>query len=391
MAAGPADAPMEVVERKGLGHPDTICDALAEQASRALSRHYVERFGVVLHHNVDKVLLVGGQSRTAFGGGEVLEPIDVILAGRATREVEGVAVPVDELAVEACRSWLREHFRTLEPDVHVRLHPRIRPGSADLVDLFMRQARTGHWLANDTSIGVGFAPMTRLERAVLEVERHLRSERTHAEHPELGEDIKVMGVRRGGEVELTVADAFVDRWVPSLGTYREQREALRSRVAGAAEPLLGVEPAVHANAADDLDSGSVYLTVTGTSAESGDDGEAGRGNRHSGLITPYRPMTMESVAGKNPVSHVGKIYNVAAMELCQALVEQIEPVTAATCVMVSRIGGPVNEPAAVHLRIGTDGTALDEVRALVQERAEQRIASMTQLWRRLVDEPLAIY
>lgn len=384
--AAPSTA-MEVVERKGRGHPDTLCDALAEEVSRALSRHYLQRFGLVLHHNVDKVLLVGGRSRTAFGGGEILEPIDLFLAGRATREVEGAVVPVDELAVEACRSWLRKHMRMLDPDRHVRLHTRIRPGSPDLVDLFKRQARTGAWLANDTSIGVGFAPLTPLERTVLGVERHLRADAIEAEHPELGEDVKVMGLRRGDAVELTVADAFVDRWVPSLAVYREQREALRSLVASAARAPLGVEPTVHVNAADDPDAGSVYLTVTGTSAEAGDDGEAGRGNRHGGLITPYRPMTMESVAGKNPVSHVGKIYNVAATDLCASLVEQVEPVTRAECVMVSRIGAPVDEPAAVHLRIATDGTPLRDVRPLAEDRARTQLGSMGALWRRLLDGP----
>jgi S-adenosylmethionine synthetase len=37
-AIEPIDETAEAVERKGLGHPDTICDALAESFSRALSR-----------------------------------------------------------------------------------------------------------------------------------------------------------------------------------------------------------------------------------------------------------------------------------------------------------------------------------------------------------------
>ncbi|HSJ96111.1 MAG TPA: methionine adenosyltransferase, partial [Myxococcota bacterium] len=68
---GPEAEPVEVVERKGLGHPDSICDALAEAFSLALSRFYREHFGRILHHNVDKVLLVGGRAEPAFGGGAV--------------------------------------------------------------------------------------------------------------------------------------------------------------------------------------------------------------------------------------------------------------------------------------------------------------------------------
>ena len=81
-----AARPVEIVERKGIGHPDTICDALAEELSIALSKFYLERFGLILHHNVDKALLWGGAARAGFGGGEVLQPIELFLAGRATRE-----------------------------------------------------------------------------------------------------------------------------------------------------------------------------------------------------------------------------------------------------------------------------------------------------------------
>ena len=91
---------VEVVERKGAGHPDTICDALAEEFSRNLCREYLRRTGRVLHHNVDKALLCGGAARPAFGGGELLEPIEIHLAGRAVREFKGVKAPVEEIAVE---------------------------------------------------------------------------------------------------------------------------------------------------------------------------------------------------------------------------------------------------------------------------------------------------
>ena len=74
---------IEIVERKGLGHPDTICDAVAEKLSIALSRYYLERFGLILHHNVDKALVRGGAAQVEFGGGSILQPIEIYLAGRA--------------------------------------------------------------------------------------------------------------------------------------------------------------------------------------------------------------------------------------------------------------------------------------------------------------------
>lgn len=343
--------PFEVVERKGLGHPDTICDALAEQVSLRLSRFYVERFGLILHHNVDKVLLVGGQSAPAFGGGAIRAPMEIVLAGRATREFRGVRVPVDALAEEACRAWLAAHLHALDAR-SVQIRVRIHPGSPDLVDLYLRQRRTGTWLANDTSCGVGFAPLSRLERAVIASELQLNSAAVRTSCPALGEDVKVLGARAGAAVALTVACAIVDRHVADLDAYRAATREASALARHAAAAEAGTDVAVTVNAADDPDAGSVYLTVTGTSAEAGDDGEAGRGNRVNGLITPYRPMTMESVAGKNPVTHVGKLYNLAAALISEALAATPE-VAAASCVLASQIGQPVTEPPYVDVRLRT--------------------------------------
>ncbi|MGF1465769.1 MAG: methionine adenosyltransferase [Sandaracinaceae bacterium] len=350
-----APGPVEIVERKGVGHPDTMCDGIAEEIGRTLCRHYEEHFGVILHHNVDKVLLVGGRSEPAFGGGRVLEPVELYLAGRATREVRGRVVPVDDLAVEAAKRWVRTHVTGLDVERHLVIHPRIRPGSPELVELFERSARTGRWLANDTSCGVGHAPLSGLERLALTVEDRLRAPELRQAFPMIGDDVKVMGVRHGLDVGLTVATAFVDRHVGSLEAYVEQRSALREALGREASSALGADLgadlAVDLNAADDPDRGSIYLTVTGTSAEAGDDGEAGRGNRENGLITPFRPMTLESVAGKNPVSHVGKIYNVVARRLAERLVAERSEVAAAECHLVSTIGRPVREPQLAHVRV----------------------------------------
>lgn len=122
-APSPASLPFEIVERKGLGHPDTICDALVENLSAGLGRAYHERFGQVLHHNVDKALLVGGAAQAAFGGGAVREPIEIILAGRATREFRGAPIPVDQLAIELSRQWLAQNLRHLDVARHVRIAP----------------------------------------------------------------------------------------------------------------------------------------------------------------------------------------------------------------------------------------------------------------------------
>jgi S-adenosylmethionine synthetase len=380
---------VEIVERKGIGHPDTICDALTEEASRALSRFYVERFGRVLHHNVDKALLCGGHATARFGGGEVTQPIEIILAGRATSSFLGVDIPTTEIATEACRIWLRQHLRGVEPDRHVRIQCRLRPGSADLVDLFGRPGEVAR--ANDTSIGVGFAPLSALERTVLEVERWLNSADTKRERPETGEDVKVMGTRVGATAHLTVACAFVSSHVEGASSYLEKKSSLRDAIAGVAS-RTGQPADVTVNAADDPARDSFYLTVTGLSAEAGDDGQVGRGNRVNGLITPGRPMTMEAAAGKNPFSHVGKLYNVMAGIIARDAEEHLAGVTSAECLLVSRIGAPVNAPQIACLRLASLEAALaPEQEQAALELVRARLADIPSLTRRLIAGELDVY
>jgi len=387
-APSPASLPLEIVERKGLGHPDTICDALAENLSLALSRFYLERCGAILHHNVDKALLCGGAAIPAFGGGEVTEPIEIYLAGRATAAFRGVSIPVQEIAVEESRRWLRENLRHLEAERNVRIHPRIRPTSPDLAALFLRHVETGAPLANDTSLGVGFAPFDALERTVLAVERRLNSAEVKRAHPEIGEDVKVMGARSANDIALTVACALVGRHVADLADYRRKKERVREIALTAA----GGTARVAVNTADGETADSVYLTVTGLSAEAGDDGQVGRGNRVNGLITPYRPMSLEAAAGKNPVSHVGKLYNLLANRIARAVVAEVAGVLEAYCYLVSQIGRPITEPQLMDLQLRLEDPAvLGAQRARIEELARAELGGVTTLWRELLAGPQQVW
>jgi S-adenosylmethionine synthetase len=363
----PVERDVEIVERKGLGHPDTICDALAESLSRSLCREY-RRFGRILHHNVDKALLCGGRASPAFGGGTVMAPITIYLAGRAVTEAGGETIAVDDLARESARAWLRANLHALDAERDVELHTPIQPGSQDLTHLFARGGRDNVLLANDTSIGVGYAPLSRLEQLVLAVERSINGRDRSRVHPAWGEDVKVMGIRQHDTVHLTVACAMIGRWLRHIDDYLDEKREVELLVRELAGRSGFSDCEVAVNAADQPSSGSVYLTVTGTSAEAGDDGEVGRGNRVNGLITPCRPMSLEAAAGKNPVTHVGKIYNVLAARIAEALVANVPEIESAQCLMVSQIGQPVTEPAVLRIAIATrDGVPA----AAIEHRIDQ--------------------
>ena len=384
-AAPVAAQPVEIVERKGTGHPDSICDALAEGLSIALSKFYLERCGLILHHNVDKGLLWGGAARVGFGGGEVLQPIELFLAGRATREFRGIQVPLEEIAVESTRHWLKNNLRALDAERHVRIHCLLRPSSAALVDLFLRQRESGVVLANDTSCGVGYAPLDALETMVLRVERHLNSAAARSACPAIGEDIKVMGVRTGETFRLTIACAFIAAGVRDMAEYQMHKARVQALALDAARTTSPAPVDITINAADGDTEDSVYLTVTGTSAEAGDDGEVGRGNRVNGLITPYRPMSMEAAAGKNPVSHVGKLYHLVAGRIAHLLVAEIAEVTEAQCLLVSAIGHPIDKPQIAEVKVRlTEARALGAIEPRVAAVVRDNLAGINSLWREVV-------
>jgi S-adenosylmethionine synthetase len=388
----PADAAeVEIVERKGLGHPDTICDALSEELSASLCRFCADHFGQVLHHNVDKGLLCGGAARPAFGGGEVLLPIQIYLAGRAVTQHRGALVPLEELAVEGSRAWLRRHLHALDADQHVRIHCLVRPGSTELVDLFLAAPGEGV-LANDSSIGVGYAPRSDLENVVAAVARRLASEEVKSAAPAIGEDVKVLGIRRGERIAITLACALVDRAVADLDDYIAKREVARRIALDAARGATVKPVSVAINTADDPGAGRIYLTVTGTSAEAGDDGQTGRGNRANGLITPYRPMTMEAATGKNPVNHVGKLCQLAAHRVAEAVVSELEEVVAAECYLVSQIGRPVREPQLVDLRLLLSGDGVRSIwRLPLSHWSAGSSTALSTFWRETLEGIAPLY
>jgi S-adenosylmethionine synthetase len=383
--------PVEIVERKGLGHPDSMCDALAEAISIALCRHYLDRFGLILHHNVDKALIRGGASRAEFGGGSVLLPIEIYLAGRAACEARGVTVPVEEIAIETARRWFRENMHAIDGGKHLRFHNLIRPGSSELIDLYLRQKESGVALANDTSCGVGYAPLDELEQIAYAVERNLNSAGVKSMRPAFGEDIKVMAVRESGQITLTVACAHISRHIANIDEYLANKTALAELALATARGITHKPVTVHVNTADNIATGSIYLTVTGTSAEAGDDGEVGRGNRANGLITPYRPMTMEAVAGKNPVTHVGKLYNVTATRIAATLAREVPGISEAYCYLVSQIGKPVSQPQIVDVQVRTEGNLpLQDLETVIAEIVHAELAGISGLWKEFVQSRIAV-
>ena len=376
---------VELVERKGLGHPDSICDAVMEEISLALCREYQSAFGRLLHYNVDKCLLVAGEAEPRLGGGKVIEPMRLIFDDRATAECGGKRIEIGAIAEAAARTWLRENLRHVDPERHMVFQNELKEGSPELTDVFERRIMS----ANDTSAAVGYAPLSETERLILACERYLNSAEFKQRFPEAGEDVKVMGYRRDRELTLTIALAFVDRFVPSLASYFARKQEIAADVKNRLARELSAIDSIHVaiNTLDDPARGEdgMYLTVLGTSAEGGDGGQVGRGNKANGVISLNRPIGAEAAAGKNPVSHVGKIYTLLTQRLAAEIHATVPGVREVYLWMGSQIGAPIDHPAIVSAElILADDCALSDAQPGVEAVIERGLATMNDFTERLI-------
>ena len=379
---------IELVERKGIGHPDSVADGLAESISRALCQEYLDRFGAVLHHNTDKTQIVAGRSHPAFGGGEVICPLYILLTGRATRVFNGEEIPVDTIAIKAARKLLTESLSNLDINNQLILDAKIGMGSSDLRDVFSRDVPS----ANDTSFGVGYAPLSETETIVYNTERELMSMKKRI--PAIGEDIKVMGMREGDTINLTIACAMVDRYLADINQYLETKNEIVQHITEYASQFTARKINAQMNVADNVEAGSVYITVTGTSAEMGDDGAVGRGNRANGLITPNRPMSLEATCGKNPINHVGKLYNLLAMAAAKQIAEDVKGIDEAYIKILSQIGKPVDQPHIASIQVvPKDGAGADfaKVQTEATEILDDWLANIPKLQQMLFKGELSTY
>jgi S-adenosylmethionine synthetase len=363
------DLPVEIVERKGVGHPDSLCDGIAERVSLEYCRWCEENFGVLLHHNFDKVQLVAGDVDVKFGGGHVIRPIKIQIAGRGTPSYEGRSVPMDTLAIEAARAHIKETMRYLDPVRHVNINCYAGRGASELV------SAVEHAEANDTSFGVSHWPRSLLENNVYETANYINF--TLIDQFPIGEDIKVMGCRRNGEVSLTVAIPFIATRIKDADEYLEIKGAVQAAIQEFSEKLDDRPVKVDVNTADKAKRGDFYLTLTGTSAECGDDGAVGRGNRVNGMIAPFRSASFEAACGKNPISHVGKVYNVLAFLTARDIVEKVPNAKEAVVYILSQIGHPLDQPLVASALVHTvDGQLTASVQSDVHEVMDERLANV---------------
>lgn len=374
------DHRVEIVERKGRGHPDSICDAVMDSVSVALCREYRKAFGTILHHNIDKSLLAAGSAAIDFGGGVIKKPMELTIGDRATFGARGRKIPVREIAVDAARAWFRKNLRFVDPDEHVRYRVILAPGSEELTDIFDRPGAVHG--ANDTSALIGFYPLSPTEQVVLGIETFLNSSAFKRRFPDTGEDIKVMGLRTGTTLDVTIAMPFISGFIENEPAYFRRKKAAVAAIERFVRRYRGFSRiSIALNALDHPGRGigGVYLSLLGTSAESADSGQVGRGNRVNGLISVNRPMGTEAAAGKNPVSHVGKIYNVFAHRMAETIYRNVKGVREVYVFLLSRIGEPITSPQMATAQVLTEkGVRLQKISGEITSLLQKGLDTLPQ-------------
>ena len=379
------DQHVEIVERKGFGHPDSLCDGIAEAISQAYMDWCNQHLGGPLHHNFDKVQLVAGESAPRFGGGDLIKPIRIQIAGRGTPVYKDVKVPMDQIAILAAKDYVRKTMKYLDPDKHMVIDCYAGHGSSELISVVDQVT------ANDTSFGVSHWPRSGLEEAVYQtcnyINRQLRDE-----FP-AGEDVKVMGCRVNGDIMLTVAMPLIDARIADADEYEEVKQAAQEAIQVFAEKITPQRKVrVMVNTADQAKRGDYYLTVTGTSAEMGDDGEVGRGNRASGLITPMRSASLEAPCGKNPISHVGKVYNALALDTSRDICNRVPEVKEVTMQILSQIGHPIDQPLVCNALIRSkSGVLSDEIKQAVNAVIDEHLEKIAEVRTKIRNGEISLF
>jgi S-adenosylmethionine synthetase len=181
---------------------------------------------------------------------------------------------------------------------------------------------------------------------------------------------------------------LLDRYVTSEALYFQRKEEMRHVLVSYLHSRLDKLGAITVSM-NTLDRGGagllgIYLSVLGTSAEDADSGEVGRGNQVNGIIALNRPRGSEAAAGKNPVSHVGKIYNVLTHRLAEQIHREVAGVRQAVVWLCSRIGDPVDRPQMTSVQVALDAeTKLADVEEPIRKIVARELERMAQFCQEL--------
>lgn len=370
------DLKFEVVETKGKGHPDNICDTLAEKISANYSKYCLENYGVILRHMIDKLSILGGGSKVYFGKAQIISPIRILVNGRFTNRYKEENIDYMKIVEYTIKKYFKELFPLLDCEKYLKIidntHHNEGPGVIYNDDNTTNNDRkkffevsndndmlnhNNQFKCNDTSTTVSYYPMSKLEQTVLKIEQTLNSNEYSKMNPWVGSDIKVMGIRKDNKIEITSCVPLISTYVLSLEDYKSKIKIIKKDIREVVKSFFPENPIlIYLNTRDNYEKNDLYLTAIGSAVESGDEGAVGRGNRSRGVIPFCRNFSMEAPCGKNPVYHTGKLFTAIGDIISKKIYDQynLENVVYCTSKMGDNIKNPWNISVELNAPITDD-------------------------------------
>lgn len=394
-----AESKSEVVERKGIGHPDTLADLVAEEFSKKYSNYCLGKFNCILNHWVDKIVLSGGTAELDFGQLRVLKTIRIYLFGKVVETFGDQSIDVSKILRESAEGVFSRIF-TKQPILeHVEyvIDTNSGVGKEHSKSFYSPNSRQEvvsspeRNKSNDTVMCSGFAPFTITERLSIELENLINSKKFKEEFPATGWDVKVLITRAETSFEIVICIPYISKLTPSFSFYQENLLTIKNRLETfIAEFLNSENPKAIFNLSintKDFDE-HVYLTSFGTALDKGDYGAVGRGNKYSGLISLNRESNIEAVNGKNPLNHSGKIYTILAHIISWKIYKAFGG--SCTVNIVGRNGDPINKPSRIIIKYS--GTLDGEKEIAVKNITEEAVKRADGLYQSLIKEdPINIF
>lgn len=402
------DTDYEIVERKGLGHPDNICDSIAEEISRNYSLFCLKNYGLILRHMVDKITVLGGSSKVSFGHGEMVHPIRILLNGRFTHQFNDEQIDYKQIVKLSIFNYFKRIFPLLDTDkwleiidnTHFSQGPGVvydskgnslneRKNFFMVIDEKMAHLHNNNLRSNDTSTCVSYSPLSDLEQIVILIEKTLDSDEFKKSYPYIGTDIKVMGKRVKKEIGLTCCIPFIAKYTPNVEFYQEKIEWLKKIIIEMVKdifPQYKVE--IFLNTRDDIKNQDIYLTTIGSAIESGDEGAVGRGNRANGVISFNRSMSIEAPCGKNPVYHTGKIYTIISFLISEEIYQKLGLEN--TVYLTSQMGRLIKNPWSAAVVIDGRKEITDKEKETINSIFEEKLNDHLSATKLLIEKKIVL-
>ena len=381
---------IEVVERKGIGHPDTLADKLAEECSRVYASYCYNKYGVILHYNFDKLYIGAGLFKYDNSKIKKYSNIVVNLNGRASNTINGEKIDIDGLLKPVIKKYLKSVMPRLdvENDVTININctqntkreywytPRNVQDVPDYTSLN----------ANDTSLCVSNGGYTYCEQLALKVEQSFwnYTEDGYAtpKFSDIGQDIKVMVTRINKDIDLSISlPVFKDKFNTDeefANIIKKYEDLICSEVAKIDNPMnYKVSIGINKMPDGSLDK---YSLVIGSCCECGEEGVVGRGNNSQGIISALRPHTMEAACGKNMRYHTGCVLSFLGNRVSQRIFE--EENIHCTLYCMTRNKNPLLAPYLFYLSVDKD-CAEERINKIIEEEFNENFVDKILEKRRL--------